>query len=172
MDARRVDPRGEIATIEITRFPSSRHLVGYLGLDPRVRLSGSARGARAAVAAASLDRWPLAPGQRSKWGRELPPALHLPEQFGDRHLLTDHAEWDAGAWDMHRELLPLLADTLQLLCDRLPHGFVLRATWSGSEVRDERQPSCGELVRLTLDSQLNEFTRYRVSSAEEAATPT
>ena len=26
---------------EITRFPSARHLVGYLGLDPRVRQSGS-----------------------------------------------------------------------------------------------------------------------------------
>jgi len=118
------------------------------------------------LAVADSEGWPVGAAPRRRWGREQAPALLLLDASGDRQLLSDDAEWDAEAWSMDRELLPRLATTLRLLCERLPQGFAFRATWTGSEVRVERRLSCDELVRLTLDSRLNEFTRYVVGAAD------
>jgi hypothetical protein len=49
-----------------------------------------------------------------------------------------------------------------VLADQLSQGFALRATWTGSEVRHEREVTVNELADLALTSQLNEFTRYRL----------
>lgn len=46
--------------------------------------------------------------------------------------------------------------------DSLPQGFTLRATWVGSEVREERDLDADELASIVLASGLNEFTLYRV----------
>ena len=47
-----------VAIGDIRRFPSARHVVGYLGLDPRVRVSGNseARHGRISKAGSSLAR--------------------------------------------------------------------------------------------------------------------
>ena len=87
----------------------------------------------------------------------------MPGEFdGDRHLVTDDAEWDAIAWTMDPELLPALAEAMRVLGEKLPQGFALRATWVGSEVREVRVVSADELIDLVLASRLNEFTSYRV----------
>jgi hypothetical protein len=64
------------------------------------------------------------------------PGLRMPENVGDRHLLSDAAEWDAPA--MEPELLPPFAEAVRVLGEELPQGFALRATWVGSKVREER----------------------------------
>lgn len=94
------------------------------------------------------------------------PELSLPDADNGRHLLSDHAEWDAPVWAMEPDLLPRLAATVHLLDEQLPQGFALRATWTGSVVRRERQVTATELAQLILASQLNEFTRYRVPPQE------
>ena len=90
------------------------------------------------------------------------PGLSLPDQIDGRHLLRDDAEWDAAAWAMDAQLLPALADAVRTLGELLPQGFTLRATWVGSEVREERVLSAEELADIVVASGLNEFTRYRV----------
>ena len=80
----------------------------------------------------------------------------------DHHLLSDEAEWDAPVWAMQAELLPPLAEAIRVLGEQLPQGFAFRATWVGSDVREERILSADELANLILASQLNEFTQYRV----------
>jgi hypothetical protein len=91
------------------------------------------------------------------------PSLEMPADLdSDRQLLSDAAEWDAPAWAMEPSLLPMLAESVRILGERLPQGFALRATWVGSKVRQERVLSSDELAELILASQLNEFTRYRV----------
>jgi hypothetical protein len=125
-----------------------------------------------AVAAACRDRgaWPIEFLPRRRRRRRLAgfrpkekgPRLSMPGELdGDRHLLAD-AEWDAIAWTMDPELLPSLAEAIRVLAEELPQGFALRATWVGSEVREVRVLSAGELVDLVLASRLNEFTSYRV----------
>ncbi|HEX5979968.1 MAG TPA: hypothetical protein VFY52_02660 [Thermoleophilaceae bacterium] len=124
-----------------------------------------------AIAKACRDRgaWPIEflPRRRRRLGvfrpKEGGPRLSMPDGLdGDRHLLTDDAEWDAIAWTMQPELLPALAEAIRVLAEKLPQGFALRATWVGSEVREVRVLSAGELIELVLASQLNEFTSYRV----------
>src|SRR6266545_468733 len=66
------------------------------------------------------------------------PALRMPENVADVHLLSDEAEWDAPAWAMEPELLPPFAEAVRVLGEELPQGFALRATWVGSEVREKR----------------------------------
>jgi len=90
----------------------------------------------------------------------------MPEAVGGHHLLTDEAEWDAPAWDMDPQLLPLLAATIDVLADALPQGFAFRATWTGSEVRAERDLSAAQLRDVILSSSLNGFTRYVVRQAD------
>lgn len=80
----------------------------------------------------------------------------------DRHLLSDGAVWNAPSWAMRPELLSPLAEAVRVLGAQLPQGFAFRATWVGSEVREERILTADELVDLVLTSQLNEFTRYKV----------
>ena len=124
------------------------------------------------VAAASVQRgaWPVGFGRaRGRWrglfraraeGRLM---FEMPASTGDgRHILSDDAIWDAPAWAMVPELLPLLAETTRVLADELPQGFALRATWVGSEVRQEVEIDAERLAELVLASELNEFTRYRV----------
>jgi hypothetical protein len=95
--------------------------------------------------------------------REVGPTLSMPEQLDSgRHLLSDHATWDAPAWAMEPDLLPLLAEAVRVLGDELPQGFSLRATWVGSEARHEHVLTADNLVGLVLASRLNEFTSYRV----------
>lgn len=98
--------------------------------------------------------------------RNDPPELSLPDAENGRHLLSDHADWDAPAWAMEPDLLPRLAATIHVLDEQLPQGFALRATWTGSVVRHELQLTANELAKLTVASQLNEFTRYRVPPQE------
>jgi hypothetical protein len=95
--------------------------------------------------------------------REVEPVLSLPDRLDDDHeLLSDEASWDAPAWAMVPELLPSFAAAIRILGQELPQGFVLRATWEGSEVRHEKVLDAEALADLALASQLNEFTRYRV----------
>jgi hypothetical protein len=113
--------------------------------------------------------WPVGfmPRRRRRFAvfnpRWVGPALSMPEQSDSGlHLLSDAADWDAPAWAMEPELLAPLAEAMRVLGDELPQGFALRATWVGSEIREERVLSADELAALALASQLNEFTRYRV----------
>ena len=76
--------------------------------------------------------------------------------------VSDAAKWDAPAWAMTPELLPSLAEAVRVMGDPPPQGFTLRATWVGSEVREERAMSADELAEVILASQLNEFTQYRI----------
>lgn len=115
------------------------------------------------------DAWPVhyAPRRRRRWAifgpREVGPALWMPEQLDKgHHLLSDEAEWDAPAWAMEPELLPRFAEAIRILGEELPQGFTLRATWVGSEIREERELDADDLADLALASSLNEFTRYRV----------
>ncbi len=112
------------------------------------------------VEAACHERgaWPVGPGRARGRLR-----LGMPESIGDgRHILSDDAIWDAPAWAMAPDLLPLLAETMRVLGDALPQGFAFRATWVGSEVRHEVEIDAQRLAELVLVSELNEFTRYRV----------
>jgi hypothetical protein len=87
----------------------------------------------------------------------------MPEQSDSgRHLLSDHATWDAPAWAMEPDLLPPLAEAVRVLGEELPQGFSLRATWVGSEVRHEHVLTADQLASLVLASQLDEFTSYKV----------
>lgn len=45
-----------------------------------------------------------------------------------QHLLSDDAQWDAGAWSMQPHLLDPLADAVLVLVEDLPQGFTMRAT--------------------------------------------
>ena len=115
------------------------------------------------------DAWPVcfAPRHRRRLAlfgpREVGAALWVPEKLdSDRQLLSDDAEWAAPACAMKPELLPSFADAIRVLGEELTQGFALRATWGGSEVREERILSAEELADLVLASQLNEFARYRV----------
>jgi hypothetical protein len=131
------------------------------------------------LACRNLDAWPVhfVPRRRRRWAifgsKMVGPRLSLPEQLdNEHHLLGDDAEWDAPAWAMEPALLPRFAATMRILGECLPQGFTLRATWVGSEVREERELDAGELANLVLASGLNEFTRYRVpatSLTEEAS---
>lgn len=109
--------------------------------------------------------WPVVAGPRSRRRREQPPTLWMPEALDGRHLLSDEADWEAPAWDMDRDLLRLLAATIGTLAEHLPQGFAFRATWGGDEVREEREVSPGELRRIVLGSELNQYTRYVVGAA-------
>jgi hypothetical protein len=103
--------------------------------------------------------------------REVGPTLSMPEQLDrERHLLSEHAEWDAPAWAMQPDLLPPLADAVRVLGEELPQGFTLRATWTGSEVRDEQVLTVEALASLVLAAQLNEFTSYRVPPRAQTTT--
>jgi hypothetical protein len=123
-----------------------------------------------AVEATCRERgaWPIrfVPPRRHRvalFGRhDVGPTLRMPEQLGDRHLLSDEAEWDASALAMEPDLLPALADAIRVLGGELPQGFSLRATWTGSEVRYDCVLTVEELAGLVLASGLNEFTCYRV----------
>lgn len=86
----------------------------------------------------------------------------MPDGRDGRHLLSDDAEWDAPAWAMQPDFLAPLAGAIRVLGELLPQGFTFRATWVGSEVREERDLTADELAGIALSSQLNEFTRYRV----------
>ena len=113
---------------------------------------------RVATACHERGTWPVA--YRRARGRL---TLRMPDSVGDgRHILSDDATWDAPAWAMAPELLPLLAETMRVLADELPQGFAFRATWVGSEVRHEVEIDAQRLAELVLASELNEFTRYRV----------
>jgi transposase len=61
---------------DIRRFPTARKLVGYLGLDPRVRQSGSApaKGGRISKQGSPQARWALVEAARSVVGQ--PGPLH------------------------------------------------------------------------------------------------
>lgn len=111
--------------------------------------------------------WPVhfKPRKRGRLGlgREVGPELWMPAALdSNRHLLIDEAEWNAPAWAMRPELLPSLAEAVRVLADYLTQGFAFRATWIGSELREERMLSADELADLILASRLNEFTRYHV----------
>ena len=86
----------------------------------------------------------------------------MPAVLAGEGVLSEEAEWDAPAWAMRPEVLPPLADAVRVLGEQLAQGFAFRATWVGSEVREERILSAHELADLILVSQLNEFTVYRV----------
>ena len=58
---------------------------------------------------------------------------------------------------------PLLAGTIRVLGEELAQGFVFRATWVGSPVREDVELDAEELARIVQRSGLNEFTRYRVT---------
>jgi hypothetical protein len=94
--------------------------------------------------------------------RVVGPGLAVPDRVDGRDLLGDDAERDAPAWAMTPELLAPFAEAVRVLGELLPQGFALRATWVGSEVREERVLGADELAQVVLASQLNEFTRYRV----------
>jgi hypothetical protein len=97
--------------------------------------------------------------------REVGPMLLMSDRGSDGELLlSDDADWDAQAWAMEPALLPSVAETVRILGEELPQGFILRATWTGSPVREEIVLTAEELTQLVLASQLNEFTRYRVVS--------
>ena len=119
------------------------------------------------------DAWPieyLPPCEKRVWfrRRSFGPGLWLPESLNGRHLLSDEAIWDAPAWAMEPDLLRPFADAMRVLGEEVPQGFDFRATWVGSEVRHERVVSADQLAQLVLDSQLNEFTRYRVPARDAA----
>jgi hypothetical protein len=114
-----------------------------------------------AIEARTRDAWPVAfkPRHRVALFWEWGPELWI-RDGGD--LLTDEAEPEAPYWDMNAAELPALAATLRVLGDELPQGFGFRATWTGSEVREERVLGADELAEIALASRLNEFTLYRV----------
>jgi hypothetical protein len=101
--------------------------------------------------------------RRFPWVGRRENELWIHESLRDgRDLLTDEAEPDAPAWDMHGAHLPAFADSLRILGEELPQGFAFRAMWTGSPVRDERTLTAAELAEVALASRLNEFTLYRV----------
>jgi hypothetical protein len=115
------------------------------------------------------DTWPVrfTPRRRRRFALfglpEIGPELWMPDALdSDHHLLSDEAELDVPAWAMQPELLPPLAEPVRVLGEQLPQGFAFRATWVGSEVREERILSADELANLIPGSQINEFTEYRV----------
>lgn len=118
-----------------------------------------------AVAARTREAWPIrfAQPRRFPLFGKRDNELWLRESLRDgRELLTDEAEPEAPAWDMDRAHLPAFAESIRILGEELSQGFTLRATWTGSPVRQEQTLTAAELAEVALASQLNEFTRYRV----------
>jgi hypothetical protein len=71
---------------------------------------------------------------------------------------------------MEPDLLPPLAEAVRVLGEELPQGFSFRATWAGSEVRDEQVLTAEALAGLVLAAHLNEFFCYRVPTRAHRAT--
>ncbi len=131
------------------------------------------QGAAIERASTQRDTWPIRFAERRRrrfalFGpRIVGPSLWMPEEFeSGQHVLTDATAWDEPTWDMDPELVPKLAEAIRLLGELVPQGFSFRATWVGSDVREERSLSADDLAETVLASQLNEFTRYRVPALQ------
>lgn len=91
-----------------------------------------------------------------------PPVLEIEAGDETGPILAVTAERDADTIDLRHDAIPRLVDTVRILADHLPDGFVFRATHSGSPIQIDEEPTVQDLVELIERGQLNEFTRYTV----------
>jgi hypothetical protein len=64
---------------------------------------------------------------------------------------------------MNQAMIPLLPAIAQVLCQYLPQGFALQATWTVDPVHDQATVFCDELIAIVRSSAMNTHTRYRVA---------
>ncbi|MBJ7471648.1 MAG: hypothetical protein JHD16_10120 [Solirubrobacteraceae bacterium] len=125
------------------------------------------RGEAAAHECADRNAWPLhfvAGRVERRWfgiEKAYPSVVDLPVDAGGP-ALAPTAERDALTLELRPEAAHRLASTIQILATHFPEGFVFRATFSGSPVRDDHALSAPDLADLIRSNGLNEFTRYTV----------
>jgi hypothetical protein len=123
-----------------------------------------------ALAHACADRgaWPVAFSEgrvEKRWfgiEKAYPPVLDIQAADGTGSILAVTAERDADTIDLRHDAIPRLVDTVRILGEHLPEGFVFRATHSGSPIQRDATVSVEGLATLIADGHLNEFTRYLV----------
>lgn len=133
------------------------------------------QGVAIATACATAGAWPVTYTpvrvERRSFRRlkEVPDELWFPTASGGLSILAPGAHWDAETIALEPPLLPALEHGLQIVAEHCPDGFDFRATWSGSPIERTLAVDLSALLELVRASQLNEFTRYRVSPAVTAA---
>lgn len=123
-----------------------------------------------ALAHACADRgaWPVTFSEgrvEKRWfgiEKAYPPVLDIEAHDGTGPILAVTAERDAATIDLRHDAIPRLIDTVRILGEHLPDGFVFRATHSGSPIRLDETVSVDGLATIIAEGQLNEFTRYLV----------
>ncbi len=116
------------------------------------------------IAVASTFSEGLEVQAKQRWLRRRTPFLSIFEhsQGCACSLLTDDADWDAPAWDMHELALPKLASTLRKLRDSCSQGFVFEAMWIGDAPAEERRVTIDELVEIIREGKVGTKTKYHV----------
>ncbi len=118
---------------------------------------------------AARGAWPVtfAPGRVEKrWfgiEKAYPPVLDIDPRDDTGSILAVTAERDADTIDLRHDAIPRLIESIRVIADAFPEGFVFRATHSGTPIRINETPTVDELISLIQDGHLNEFTRYRVT---------
>lgn len=118
-------------------------------------------------AVTAAGAWPVAfvPGrvERRWFGIEKSYPTVLEIQSGDvRGSVLATEIRDADTVDLRLDARHRLGQTLAIIADHFPSGFVFIATHSGSPIQRNETPTPEELVTLAEESRFNEFTRYRV----------
>src|SRR5262249_51761992 len=106
-----------------------RHIAQAFGPEPFSRLSADARSAWHPPAASS-GHVAIVAGRRRRWGRPLPPSIHLDGQQA-QDVLSDDADWSEDAFTFSNVGRHNLAATVLALSEVLDAGWAVRAYWGG-----------------------------------------
>ena len=99
---------------------------------------------RVAEATASSGHVAVVAGRRRRWGRPLPPSIHLDGQQA-QDVLSDDADWSEDAFTFSNVGRHNLAATVLALSEVLDAGWAVRAYWGG----DPRSTASGKSRRTS-----------------------
>lgn len=125
---------------------------------------------RVAEATASSGHVAVVAGRRRRWGRPLPPSIHLDGQQA-QDVLSDDADWSEDAFTFSNVGRHNLAATVLALSEVLDAGWAVRAYWGGDPLDGEREVTAHELADLIEQSRLDRRTLYRVRPWQSQARP-
>ena len=115
------------------------------------------------VAAREAGGLPVITQPRRWWWRRI--EVHLHEYAGDRHLLSDDADFDKPAFALDPEVRELLARSIEAIGAVAPPGWSIHAGWVDDDVERIASVTPAELAQLARESALLRTVRYRVIDA-------
>ena len=116
---------------------------------------------RVAEATASSGHVAVVAGRRRRWGRPLPPSIHLDGQQA-QDVLSDDADWSEDAFTFSNVGRHNPRRHGARLAEVLDAGWAVRAYWGGDPLDGEREVTAHELADLIEQSRLDRRTLYRV----------